>query len=452
MDIHVNRSSLTLSVGSREHIQASPVPALEYPPEFHWKSENVAVAAVSDGWVEAIAEGVTSVTVYYQNIRISIPIKVVASVSGSNVVLYDQILNESFPSPEILVQNIGHYTSEGLYINGKGQVAKLDKFYALAERMVQYRLLFSSDAIAVFKSSEGDFQAYIDVEKKKMSIATNPVMEKSVDFLDSNREYLVEIYHIYQQAIIRIVDVETGEAAELSGTHNGQGGCGKGAVQKGFHVGMQWDKYCFGLSGGSYLLVKRIIVYALKSKVKLLIYGDSISQPEGYFPSYDFSHAWTQLVIKKLNGNAMSSGRGGGTIDLLLDYIRNELPFIKSEYVMVTIGTNGGNTADKLYKLVEYIREQGSIPILNNIPCNESGTQIEINRMIEIVRHDLSVGGCRFDLATSVNGDGKEVDKSMMYWEDYSDSYGWQIYHHPNKKGSLEMYKSTLEDIPQIYR
>ena len=451
--IQTDKKSLSLEVGQHEQIKASTVPSVAVSPVFNWASADEEIAVVSDhGMVEAISEGLTFVTVSYQDIHVSIPIKVVASGTGSAAVLYDQILNDSFPAPELLVQNAGHYTSEGLYITGKGQVAKLDKFYALAERMVQYRLLFSSDAKAVFKSSEGDFQAYIDVAKKKMIIATNPVLEKPVEFLKSNREYLVEIYHIYQQAIIRIVDVKTGEAAELSATHNGRGGCGKGAVQQGFNVGMQWDKYCFGLSDGSFMLVKSITVFSLKSKVKLLIYGDSISQPEGYFPTGDFPHSWTQLIIDKLKGNAMSSGRGGGTIDMLLDYIRNELPFIKSEYVMVTIGTNGGNSADKLFQLVNYIRAQGSIPILNNIPCNESGTQMEINRVIDKVRRELSVEGCRFDLATSVNGDGKEVDKSMMYWEDYSDSYGWQIYHHPNKKGSFEMFKSTMEDIPDIYK
>ena len=71
----------------------------------------------------------------------------------------------------------------------------------------------------------------------------------------------------------------------------------------------------------------------------------------------------------------MSSGRRG-TITMVLDYIKNELPYIDAKYVMVTIGTNGGNTEKNLTELVHYIREQGAIPILNNIPCNESGTQI----------------------------------------------------------------------------
>src|SRR3546814_1832044 len=63
---------------------------------------------------------------------------------------------------------------------------------------------------------------------------------------------------------------------------------------------------------------------------------------------------------------------------------------------MVTIGTNGGNTEENLSELVEYIQSQGAIPILNNIPCNESGTQIPINAVIEKVRQKYGINGCKF--------------------------------------------------------
>lgn len=89
----------------------------------------------------------------------------------------------------------------------------------------------------------------------------------------------------------------------------------------------------------------------------------------------------------------MSSGRGGTTIDELLERIRNELPYVRAKYVMVTIGTNGGNTERKLCELVEYIRSQGAVPILNNIPCNEHGTQVETNELIERVRRRYAIPG-----------------------------------------------------------
>jgi hypothetical protein len=369
--------------------------------------------------------------------------------SSGMAVLYESVLTAAVP--ELSVNGLGHYTADGLRITTCGNTVRLNKFYALAERMAQYRVKFSADAKAVFKSSQGDFSASVDVPNKRISIATGPATEQTVEFLRGDREYIVEIDHIYQQAKVRIVDAQTGEEAKITATHDGQGGCGAGAVQTGFSVGMQWDHYCFGLESGSSMLVKQIAVYALKGSVKLLIYGDSVSQPEGYFPTADFPQAWTQRIISRLNGDAMSSGRGGGTIATVLEYIRNELPFVKARYVMITIGTNGGNTEANLSELVEYIRSQGAIPILNNIPCNESGTQLAANQLIRQVRQKYGVKGCLFDLATSLDGDGRQVDKSLMYWENYTNGWG-EIYHHPNEKGGRKMFERSLADVPEIYQ
>ena len=61
------------------------------------------------------------------------------------------------------------------------------------------------------------------------------------------------------------------------------------------------------------------------------------------------------------------------------------------------------------------------------------------------------IKGCKFDLCTSVNGDGKEVDKTLMFWEEYFSVYGFEAYHHPNEFGGEKMYQRTLMDVPEIY-
>jgi hypothetical protein len=375
-----------------------------------------------------------------------------ASADDKPAEMYGRVLNNSSTIPELQVNNAGSYTAEGLNVTVKDKLVRLDKFYALAERKVAYRIRFSSDAKALFCSSQGDFNAYVDVAAKKISIATNPVKDQSVPFLNADHDYLVEIYHVYQEARVKLTDLQSNESAEVKAVHDGQGGVGKGALQTGFAVGMQWDHYCFSLVSGTSMLVRSINVYALRKKVKLVMYGDSITQPEGYFPTKDFPQAWTQQVIARLGGNAMSSGRGGAQIDMVLDYIKNELPFIEVKYVMVTIGTNGGNTEAKLTQLIDYIKSRGAIPILNNIPANESGSQVAVNALIDTVREKTGVSGCRFDLATSIAGDGKEVDKSLMYWEDYTGSYGWQVYHHPNEKGGKRMFDQVMKDAAVIFQ
>jgi hypothetical protein len=117
---------------------------------------------------------------------------------------------------------------------------------------------------------------------------------------------------------------------------------------------------------------------------------------------------------------------------------------------MVTIGTNGGNTEANLSELVEYIKAQGATPILNNIPCNESGTQVAVNAVIDRVRRKYNLHGCRFDLATSVHGDGQQVDQTTMYWENYTNGWG-EVYHHPNEKGGRQMFEQSLRDVPEVY-
>lgn len=364
-------------------------------------------------------------------------------------VLYDRIISEAGSYPELLMNDVDARLGEdGLHVTGTNGVVKLNHYYALAERLVRYHVHFSGDSKAVFQSDKGDFKAFVDMGHKRISLDTDPISEKEVDFLDANHDYIVEVHRDYQTSKLRIIDLFTGNVAEVAATMDGTGGCGAGAIGTGFFVGRQYDYYCFGLVEGTELLVKQICVLAKEANLTLLVYGDSITEPEGYFPTTDFPQAWTQLIMRNVSGKAMSSGRGGTTINELLERIKNELPYVHAKYVMVTIGTNGGNTEENLSELVEYILSQGSIPILNNIPCNESGTQIPVNAMIEKIRQKYGIKGCKFDLATSLGHNGQEVDETTMYFEDYD----WgKIYHHPNVKGSLQMYTRTLVDVPEIY-
>lgn len=365
-------------------------------------------------------------------------------------VLYHRQLNGKESYPELVIDGPEtRFVKEGLSVNGAGSRVKLNRYYSLASRYIRYHVTFSGNTHAVFESDKGDFKAYVDVATRKIRMATEPETGKTVDFLEAGREYIVEIHRHYQQSKVRIVDIATGKSAEISATRNGQGGKGKGAEGPGFLSGLQHDYYCFGLVNGGPMLVKQIGVFSEATDLILLMYGDSITEPEGYYPTADFPKAWTQLIIHALKGKAMCSGRGGTTVLQVLERIKNELPYIKTRYVMVTIGTNGRNTEENLSELVEYIRSQGAIPLLNNIPANESGTQVPVNAVIEKVRQKYGIKGCKFDRATSVGQDGREVDKTTMYLEDYETK---QIYHHPNVKGSGKMFQRAWIDIPEIFK
>ncbi|RZM23467.1 MAG: SGNH/GDSL hydrolase family protein, partial [Pedobacter sp.] len=268
-------------------------------------------------------------------------------------VLYHKILNNQTPTPELIIGTGNQYTGEGLSVNTPNSLVRLNKYYSLAERFVKYQVRFSEDAVAVFQTDQGDLKAYVDLPNKKIYLGTNPVKEMKADFLDASHEYTVEIHRNYQESKLLINDLKTGKKAEISATMDGSGGVGRGSEGPGFFVGLQHDYYCFGLASGSSVLIRQISVISKESNLTLLLYGDSITEPEGYFPTADFPKSWTQLIMKKVKGRSMASGRGGTTIAQVLDRIKNELPYVKSKYVMVTIGTNGGNTEANLSELVE---------------------------------------------------------------------------------------------------
>jgi len=370
----------------------------------------------------------------------------------STTVLYKKILDDKSVYPEWSLNGVDCMsTKEGLVISGKNNVIQLNKYYSLGERLVRYQVKFSPDAKAVFQSSAGDLKFVVDVPKQTVHIASNPAIWRRM-VINPDNDYLVEIQRNYQRTIISLINLLTGEQHDIEVNSDGSGGVGVGAVSEEKYMLHHWDYYCLGLLEGSSVTIKQVIVQALETDLKLLIYGDSQTQPEGYFPAKDFHLAWTQLIMQRVKGNAISSGRGGCTIQEVLERIKNELPYLKPKYVMVTIGTNGGNTEENLSELVEYIIAQGAIPILNNIPANERGGHLQHNPLIEKIRKKYSINGCRFDIATSMNREAKEVDKSTMWHEDYTAINNWgHIFHHPNVKGSRLMFLQTLIDIPEIY-
>ena len=370
-------------------------------------------------------------------------------------VLYNEVLSNANQPADILLQEGAGYTDEGLRITPSENMVKLDRYYSLAERTVRYVAKFSQDAVAIFTSDTKDFTAYVNMATKKFGVKLpngfrNYVnREKAAAFLEPEHEYLVEICRDYSTVSARLVDLSNGEEVGFTVTNDGGGGAGPGNINSGVRVGLIHDYYCFGLESGSDITIKQISVVAAQSDYTLLIYGDSIPEPDDYYPAAIFDKSWVRLVIDNVPGKAAASGRGGTQIKEILLRIKNELPYVKARYVMVTIGTNSGNTEENLSELVEYIISQGSVPILNNIPSNEHNSQVEVNAQIEKVRQKYGIKGCRFDLPTSLDRDGQIVDESTMWVEEYP--FG-SYRHHPNVKGAKLMYLQTLLDIPEIYQ
>ncbi len=385
---------------------------------------------------------------------IAVALSQLAWAGEPTTVMYHQALNSgNRPSDIVIPEGVATYKAAGLSVTKPGELVKLDRYYSLAERTVRYVARFSEDAVALFTSNSQDFTVFVDMPRGKFGIKLsigrrNYINREKSIALDPSHEYLVEITRYYSTMTAVLYDLVTGEEARFEATNDGAGGAGPGEVNTGQRVGLMHDYYCFGLDSGTEMTVSQMTVTARQCGYTLLIYGDSITEPDDYYPAAIFDKSWVRLIIDNVPGKAAASGRGGTQINEILLRIRNELPYVQSKYVMVTIGTNSGNTEENLSELVEYILAQGSIPILNNIPSNEHNSQVEVNAQIEKIRQKYGLKGARFDIPTSLAHDGKEVDESTMWVEEY----GFGSYrHHPNVKGSKLIFLQTLVDVPEIY-
>lgn len=208
---------------------------------------------------------------------------------------------------------------------------------------------------------------------------------------------------------------------------------------------------CYVESGNIYLY--NLIVdyhHNQSNKYKLVIYGDSIT--EGY-EAENYTNGYAYRIANAVgNDRVKISARSGGTIGNILARIDNELSNIRTDYVMVTIGTNGGNTIENLTQLINKIKEYGAIPIINHVPCDYYNTAQGIdgeelylsrNRMIDeaILANGGNIDCVRMDVATAkdhvpVNGANRSLFKDSI---------------HPTDAGHELIFKQALIDCPYLF-
>ena len=334
-------------------------------------------------------------------------------------------------------------SDDGLLVDTNGCVLYLE--YGLAQRTLNICCKFNADSVAQITSyPTKDSMLVIDCKAKTFNL--NNLHEVSFPFFNAEHDYNIEIIRDYQSMKVVLTDMISGDIAEYDYINNGTGGIGGGEVGTASLTGEFHDFYQFVTSEGAFY-IKDVKVLVPSINYNAIFYGDSITEQDAYFSTETFEKSWIKRALSKMKG--IASGRGGGNISGVLGRIKNELPYIRAKYVVVTIGTNGGNTEDNLSQLVEYIKSQGATPILNHIPCNESGTQVSVNAIIDAVRAKYKIKGADFDLCTSLNGDGKQVNTDTMFWENYSSTNN--IYHHPNEKGGATMFAKLMQDVPEIF-
>ena len=356
-------------------------------------------------------------------------------------------------TPAVTSDFVGEYTviETGFQV---GANLQLNKYFSIENRTASFLVDLKSDSSYGFgtRDSNGTINTLVTLDTLGHVVQLYGFASESVPFLVGGHTYTVDLSKKYQNLTIKVTDMYTGNAFEKTYVKNGSGGAGSGAVNPDNGVPMQYDYYFCKTLTGTQMVARQITVKCDTADV--VLYGDSITEPEAYWPTADFPKSWTQLLIGSSCKKVVTSGRSGSTITELYNRIQNELPYLGAKYCVVTIGTNGGNTVENLSQLIKYIKGQDVIPILNHIPCydnngNTTGYKT-VNTIIDTVRSNESIKGCNFDLATSLAYDGDAVNTEMMWKEEYN-SGAVVYYHHPNIKGSAAMIEQLRLDVPEIF-
>lgn len=186
--------------------------------------------------------------------------------------------------------------------------------------------------------------------------------------------------------------------------------------------------FCFCESGTVKLYDLCVKVSNVCHNRKLAIFGDSIT--EGWMAGVD---GWAHLVARHI-GKAFCqvSGRDTSRIDDVIARVRAECASNPPQYIMVTVGTNSGNTLAKLQSLIDLILSYNSIPILNHVSSPASANTL-IDQAIASYPNTF-IGCCKMDEAVALG-----------------DSYSGTDGTHPNTTGHNLMYQQVIKDMPELF-
>ncbi|WP_183560697.1 SGNH/GDSL hydrolase family protein [Mucilaginibacter sp. SP1R1] len=314
-----------------------------------------------------------------------------------------------------------------------------NRAYALAKRKARFEITFGADTVEAFytRTIEGNgnqatmFVCDVPAGKMRLYNVFNSITNTMPTELSNanyafvpGRKYLVEIVRNDDTNSIQVIDGLTGiPSAPLSDNTLGSG--------------RQLDSYCIGHVSGAFPVLRSLTVSTPCQVMENEGFiGDSIT--EGLVLGASWANAWSYKLLAESSG--FITGRPGGAIDGLIKRIESEIYYLRPRYVNVMIGTNGGDTVDKLTFVCNRLIEIGCIPLLHSIPWSSTSNSATVNAMVETVKANLGINGAYFDIATSV-GYNNAVQDTTLFMGDVT---------HPNTAGNLNMYYSRKRWCPEV--
>lgn len=273
--------------------------------------------------------------------------------------------------------NFGEWTLEerGLAADGTqdaGFYLNLSRRISFEQRATRVRLsLFSDTRFGLHwleRDGNGGSLFTIDAVKGTINIhrywaGVNDIDASTSFAIENGHTYLLEAVKSFRNNTFTITDEQTGATASVETAPV----LGAGQ-QEEFKGGRQNNVFGFRRISGKSPFIKDMEIVATVSPEPLMyIIGNSITEGDHVRQAARYG----EMMASWLDGRVVFSGESGSTIEGVIDRVSNEIPFIRPKFVMVTIGTNRPNTREEVVKLIELIRANGSIPVINRIPGDQ---------------------------------------------------------------------------------
>ncbi len=362
------------------------------------------------------------------------------------------LLREMFPGsalPSGWTEAGGWAVNNGLAspaTGGWGCYALSPGYASLIKRQICAKIRVD-DAASVFglctfpPESSGGAVALVDGAAKKLrlyswtgtSAAGTYSSEVAIPFsLVAGRSYMLEAYKDGLKSTIRLTDMVSQVACEVSEDHNAAYRQWHGRAGVMFHSGSIKADW-FNVNGG------------YPKTLRSLIVGDSICEGM-YLPLNSPSWAYQVANVRAAEGDFAIAPRAGDETPNFMERKVYDLDPWKSQYVVLALGTNDGSQATwrtNTASLIAQIVAAGGEPILcTQVP--RPALQAVRTAMNDDVRSGY-FGRYRyidFAVSVSLNNDG-------LTWNPAYD-YGDHI--HPNAAGHAKMYAQALLDAPFLVK
>ena len=360
----------------------------------------------------------------------------------NSVILYENTLKTQEKSEFLNVENI-EASDKGFKFIKSGYIV-LNKNYSIEQRKTSINFIIGQNGILSFfyKTYYGYNLAgslfTVDAQNNKIIIHEQfpnldsiPAERVSTTFnFVIGREYNLSLIKEKRKNIMVVTDMVTGISKSI------ETDCTAviGDLINEFAGGRQNGKFGIWNRQGTENYISNLYITTKLKEPLLYITGDSICEGDRCKIGYRYSDKCEEVLGKD---NVAISGMSGTQITHVLDRLKNELPFIKPKYCMVTIGTNGGNTTENIQELLNYIESLNIIPILNHVSQTSNNSANNINILLDAFSKYI---GCKFDIATSINNDITQYYDSSLYGDTV----------HPNELGNEKMFERFKIDVPYL--